>query len=573
MYQALYRKYRPQTFSDVVGQQGVTDTLRSQLETGRLSHAYLFTGTRGTGKTSCAKILAKAVNCENLQDGNPCNACPSCRAIDSGGCMDVLEIDAASNNGVDSVRVLRDDAVYTPAEVKMRVYIIDEVHMLSTAAFNALLKIIEEPPEHLLFILATTELHKVPATILSRCQRFAFRRLTPEDIAGRLNFIAYQEGIEAEPEAIRMLARLADGGMRDGVSLLDQCASASTGPLTAEGVCRALGLAGEKKTAELMDAIAAQDAARALTLFSGLYANGMDAGALLDEMSALCRDLLILQSAPKSGLAMLSGIATEQQAMDLRGKFAPGELLRMLNLLQETRRGFSKNADGRIGMELCLMQLCQPKLTLGVHGQGRGEAGRCGRRGTAPIPGRRGRPVCGSAGAGRTGGCAEGGAAERDGAGRLLAGAGTADPDGAERARAQLLQPGWAAPGRAARRRAAAGGGHGICARHGEKAGHRAARAREGRGGAGPGGAGAICAQDTAGRQRSRSARPAGGIWKRTFGYFYDQIKGEIRYGKGRIPRRHAYDGRHEPDADDEAGAEDAAGSAEDAAGDGDKGI
>ena len=367
MYQALYRKYRPQTFSDVVGQQGVTDTLRSQLETGRLSHAYLFTGTRGTGKTSCAKILAKAVNCENLQDGNPCNACPSCRAIDSGGCMDVLEIDAASNNGVDSVRVLRDDAVYTPAEVKMRVYIIDEVHMLSTAAFNALLKIIEEPPEHLLFILATTELHKVPATILSRCQRFAFRRLTPEDIAGRLNFIAYQEGIEAEPEAIRMLARLADGGMRDGVSLLDQCASASTGPLTAEGVCRALGLAGEKKTAELMDAIAAQDAARALTLFSGLYANGMDAGALLDEMSALCRDLLILQSAPKSGLAMLSGIATEQQAMDLRGKFAPGELLRMLNLLQETRRGFSRNADGRIGMELCLMQLCQPKLTLDLQ--------------------------------------------------------------------------------------------------------------------------------------------------------------------------------------------------------------
>ncbi|MEI3089361.1 MAG: DNA polymerase III subunit gamma/tau [Oscillospiraceae bacterium] len=592
MYQALYRKYRPQTFSDVVGQQGVTDTLRSQLETGRLSHAYLFTGTRGTGKTSCAKILAKAVNCENLQDGNPCNACPSCRAIDSGGCMDVLEIDAASNNGVDSVRVLRDDAVYTPAEVKMRVYIIDEVHMLSTAAFNALLKIIEEPPEHLLFILATTELHKVPATILSRCQRFAFRRLTPEDIAGRLNFIAYQEGIEAEPEAIRMLARLADGGMRDGVSLLDQCASASTGPLTAEGVCRALGLAGEKKTAELMDAIAAQDAARALTLFSGLYANGMDAGALLDEMSALCRDLLILQSAPKSGLAMLSGIATEQQAMDLRGKFAPGELLRMLNLLAGDaarlleKRGWphrygampdaalSTEADARpANGQRAALKIGRTAGERRVHGQGRGEAGRCGRRGTASIPGRRGRPVCGSAGAGRTGGCAEGGAAERDGAGRILGGAGAADPDGAERARAQLLQPGWADPGRAARRRAAAGGGHGICARHGEKAGHRAARAREGRGGAGPGGAGAICAQDAARQQRSRSARPAGGVWKRTFGYFYDQIKGELEYGKGRLSRRHAHDGRHEPDADDEAGAEDAAGSAEDAAGDGDEGI
>ena len=367
MYQALYRKYRPQTFSDVVGQKGVTDTLRNQLETGKLSHAYLFTGTRGTGKTSCAKILAKAVNCENLQDGNPCNVCPACRAIDAGSCTDVLEIDAASNNGVDSVRVLRDDAIYTPAEVRMRVYIIDEVHMLSTAAFNALLKIIEEPPEHLLFILATTELHKVPATILSRCQRFSFRRLLPEDIAARLNYIAYQEGIEVEPEAIKLLARLADGALRDGVSLLDQCASAGGGAITSESVCKALGLAGEKRTAELMQAIADKNASAALALFGGLYAEGMDAGALLDEMSALCRDLLVLQTAPKSGLAMLSGIATEKQAMELRGKFAPGELLRMLNLLQETRRGFTKNADTRIAMELCLMQLCEPKLTLDLQ--------------------------------------------------------------------------------------------------------------------------------------------------------------------------------------------------------------
>ena len=195
MYQALYRKYRPQTFDDVVGQRSITETLKNQLITGRLSHAYLFTGTRGTGKTSCAKILAKAVNCENLQDGNPCNCCAACRSIDSGGCMDVLEIDAASNNGVDNVRTLREDAVYTPSEVRRRVYIIDEVHMLSMAAFNALLKIIEEPPEHLVFILATTELHKVPATILSRCQRYSFRRLLPEDIGGRLNYVAYQEGI------------------------------------------------------------------------------------------------------------------------------------------------------------------------------------------------------------------------------------------------------------------------------------------------------------------------------------------------------------------------------------------
>ena len=244
MYQALYRKYRPQTFDDVVGQQGVTQTLKNQLQTGRLSHAYLFTGTRGTGKTTCAKILAKAVNCENPQDGNPCNRCAACRSIDAGACMDVLEIDAASNNGVDSVRALRDDAVYTPAEVKKRVYIIDEVHMLSLSAFNALLKIIEEPPEHLLFILATTELHKVPATILSRCQRFAFRRIVPEDIVGRLNYIAYQESIELEPDAAAFLARLADGGLRDAVSLLDQCASAAQGAVTVDEACKVLGLAG-----------------------------------------------------------------------------------------------------------------------------------------------------------------------------------------------------------------------------------------------------------------------------------------------------------------------------------------
>ena len=292
MYQALYRKYRPQTFSDVVGQKSVTDTLRAQLETGKLSHAYLFTGTRGTGKTSCAKILAKAVNCENPNHGDPCGLCPSCRAIDEGSCMDVLEIDAASNNGVDSVRVLRDDAIYTPGTVKMRVYIIDEVHMLSTAAFNALLKIIEEPPAHLLFILATTELQKVPATILSRCQRFAFKRLRPDEIASRLNFIAYQEHIEIEPEAINLLARLADGGMRDGVSLLDQCASAANGPVTLESVYASLGLAGEKRTAELMQAIAEQDTAKALTIFSALYSAGKDVSALLGEMCALCRDLL-----------------------------------------------------------------------------------------------------------------------------------------------------------------------------------------------------------------------------------------------------------------------------------------
>ena len=370
MYQALYRKYRPQTFSDVVGQKGVTDTLRAQLETGKLSHAYLFTGTRGTGKTSCAKILAKAVNCLDPQDGNPCNCCAACRAIDDGSCMDVLEIDAASNNGVDSVRILRDDAIYTPSEVKKRVYIIDEVHMLSIAAFNALLKIIEEPPEHLLFILATTELNKVPATILSRCQRFSFRRLRPEDIAGRLNFIAYQEGIQIEPAALRLLSRLADGALRDGVSLLDQCASACTGELTEELVCRTLGLAGAKRTAELLMAAAKQDTAAALSLFETLYAEGKDLGALFDELSALCRDLLVLKAAPKSGISMLSGIADEAQAVELEKCLTPAELLRDLSLVQAAKGAVGKNADARVAAELCLMQLCEPALKLDLSSLG-----------------------------------------------------------------------------------------------------------------------------------------------------------------------------------------------------------
>ena len=370
MYQALYRKYRPQTFSDVVGQKGVTDTLRAQLETGKLSHAYLFTGTRGTGKTSCAKILAKAVNCLDPQDGNPCNCCAACRAIDDGSCMDVLEIDAASNNGVDSVRILRDDAIYTPSEVKKRVYIIDEVHMLSIAAFNALLKIIEEPPEHLLFILATTELNKVPATILSRCQRFSFRRLRPEDIADRLNFIAYQEGIQIEPAALRLLSRLADGALRDGVSLLDQCASACTGELTEELVCRTLGLAGAKRTAELLMAAAKQDTAAALSIFETLYAEGKDLGALFDELSALCRDLLVLKAAPKSGISMLSGIADEAQAVELEKCLTPAELLRDLSLVQAAKGAVGKNADARVAAELCLMQLCEPTLKLDLSSLG-----------------------------------------------------------------------------------------------------------------------------------------------------------------------------------------------------------
>ena len=364
VYQALYRKYRPQTFDDVVGQLAVTQTLKTQLVTDKMSHAYLFTGSRGTGKTSCAKILAKAVNCLHPENGNPCNRCSACRSIDDGSCMDVLEIDAASNNGVDNVRDLRDDAIYTPSQVKKRVYIIDEVHMLSISAFNALLKIIEEPPEHLLFILATTELHKVPATILSRCQRFSFRRISQEDIAARLQFVAYQENIDMDEGAARVLARLADGGMRDGLSLLDQVASATTGELTSERVYACIGIAGEQRCGEMMGYIADRNSKKALELFNRLYTEGKDLSAMLDELACMTRDLLVLKTAPGTGITMLSGVATDQEVSALTERFSTGELTRMMTQLQQTMTGFTRSSSRRLDAELCILNLCQPELSL-----------------------------------------------------------------------------------------------------------------------------------------------------------------------------------------------------------------
>ena len=363
-YQALYRKYRPQIFDDVVGQMAVTQTLKTQLLAGKMSHAYLFTGSRGTGKTSCAKILAKAVNCLNPENGNPCNRCEACKSIDAGSCMDVLEIDAASNNGVDNVRDLRDDAIYTPSQVRKRVYIIDEVHMLSISAFNALLKIIEEPPEHLLFILATTELHKVPATILSRCQRFSFRRISQEDIAARLQYVAYQESIDMDESAARVLARLADGGMRDGLSLLDQCASATTGELTSDAVYACLGIAGEQRCGELMACIADHNTKKALELFNRLYTEGKDLAALLDELACLTRDLLVMKTAPDVGITMLSGVASDQEASSLAKQFSGGELIRIMTVIQQTLAGFTRSSSRRMDAELCMVNLCQPELAL-----------------------------------------------------------------------------------------------------------------------------------------------------------------------------------------------------------------
>ena len=360
MYQALYRKYRPKTFDDVVGQEHITETLKKQVETGRLSHAYLFIGTRGTGKTTCAKILAKAVNCEHPVNGNPCNQCAACRGIDDGSILDVVEIDAASNNRVEDVRALRDEAVFSPANVNKRVYIIDEVHMLSNSAFNALLKILEEPPAHLMFILATTELHKVPATILSRCQRHSFKRIPVDTIAARLNYVAQQERLDLQPDAAALLARMADGGMRDALTLLDQCSGSDV--ITTEAVISAMGLAGNLRTAQLLQSIAGGDTAKTLEQFRSLWQDGKDPAALLDELSMLQRDLLMQAVAPRGGRELLSGAYDPVTLEELSGAFSSAQLLANLQSIQQTLGAMASQPNPRIAAELCLIRLCRPEL-------------------------------------------------------------------------------------------------------------------------------------------------------------------------------------------------------------------
>ena len=360
MYQALYRKYRPKTFDDVVGQEHITETLKKQVETGRLSHAYLFIGTRGTGKTTCAKILAKAVNCEHPVNGNPCNQCAACRGIDDGSVLDVVELDAASNNGVDNVRALRDEAVFSPASVRKRVYIVDEVHMLSNSAFNALLKILEEPPEHLMFILATTELHKVPATILSRCQRHSFKRIPVDTITARLNYVAQQEHLDLQPDAAALLARMADGGMRDALTLLDQCCGNEC--ISTDAVISAIGLAGNLRTAQLLRSVAAGDTAGALEQFRELWQDGKDPSALLDELSMLQRDLLMQAVAPRGGRELLSGAYDPVTLDELSGAFSSAQLLANLQSIQQTLGAMASQPNPRIAAELCLIRLCRPEL-------------------------------------------------------------------------------------------------------------------------------------------------------------------------------------------------------------------
>ena len=367
MYQALYRKWRPRTFDDVVGQDHITETLKQQVAGDRLSHAYLFTGTRGTGKTTCAKILARAVNCRQPENGNPCNQCPACLGIENGSILDVLELDAASNNGVDQVRALRDEAVYTPAAVRKRVYIVDEVHMLSTPAFNALLKILEEPPAHLMFILATTELHKVPATIRSRCQQFAFKRILPGQIAQRLGYVAQEEGIDLTADGAALLARLADGGLRDALSLLDQC-SGGRAKVDEKEILDVLGLAGNLETAALMDQIARRDTAAALDTLARLYAGGKDVASVLGELSALARDLLLRKTAPQGGASLLTGGYDEATMRALGEQFTAQRLLQTLTVLQSALADLPRSGNRRTDTELCLIRLCDESLDQSLAG-------------------------------------------------------------------------------------------------------------------------------------------------------------------------------------------------------------
>jgi len=359
MYQALYRKWRPRTFDDVVGQEHITETLKNQIGNDRLSHAYLFIGTRGTGKTTCAKILAKAVNCQNPVNGNPCNRCPSCLGIDDGSVMDVVEMDAASNNGVDSVRALRDEAIFSPASAKKRVYIIDEVHMLSASAFNALLKILEEPPEHLMFILATTELHKVLPTILSRCQRHSFKRLDAKNIENRLMYVASQENLQLSRDAASLIAGLSEGGMRDALSMLDQCSGRDK--IDVDTVYSAMGLAGSRHVCTMLSHILNHDTAAAIALFTQLWQGGKDPGTLLGELSSLLREILMRAVAPKGGRELLSGCYDEKSLASFAGKFSKGELVNNINIIQ-TALADMRAGQARTICELCLITLCEPDL-------------------------------------------------------------------------------------------------------------------------------------------------------------------------------------------------------------------
>ena len=359
MYRALYRKWRPQRFEDVVGQRAIVTALKNQITAGRVGHAYLFTGVRGTGKTTCAKIFAKAVNCLHPEGGDPCGKCEICKGIDNGSLLDVVEMDAASNNGVDDIRDLRDETAYTPSACQYKVYIIDEVHMLSTAAFNALLKTLEEPPAHVIFILATTEIQKVPATILSRCQRYDFTRIGPEDIARRVEYIAGEEKLELTSDGAELIARLADGALRDALSILDTCAGV-TAKIDADVVRRMAGVTDRSYLFHISDALEAQDAAAALAQLAQLRQQSVDVKRLTEELIAHYRALML--AALPGGQALLSGVSPEEEALYLQKgpEMGQREAIRAIRTLGTALEHMTRGSDQRIELELALFSLSEP---------------------------------------------------------------------------------------------------------------------------------------------------------------------------------------------------------------------
>ncbi len=361
MYLALYRKYRPKTFEDVIGQPHITTTLKNEVMNNRTAHAYLFTGPRGTGKTTCSKVLSMAVNCEQPIDGNPCLVCDSCRAIEAGSTLDVVEIDAASNNGVDNIRSLRDEASYTPTQCKYRVYIIDETHMLSAGAFNALLKIMEEPPQHVKFILATTEAHKVPATIVSRCQRFDFRRIKAIDIKEALLLISQNENFSLDADAADLIARLADGGMRDALSILDQCVAFSHN-VDINTVSSAAGVVGREYLFELTDCVIANDASKAVEIINTLYSMSKDLQGLLEEMVNHFRNVMLMITLKKPDQLIIALPDEFEKIKTYTTKLPLATILYAISELQECLDKMSKSFDKRLTLELCFIKLCTPSM-------------------------------------------------------------------------------------------------------------------------------------------------------------------------------------------------------------------
>lgn len=357
MYQALYRKWRPKTFDEVSGQPHVTLTLKNELEGGRISHAYLFTGSRGTGKTSCAKILSKAVNCLNPVNGNPCGECEICREIDSGSLLDVVEIDAASNNSVDNIRDLREEVNFTPARCKYRVYIIDEVHMLSQGAFNALLKTLEEPPAHVVFILATTEVHKLPATILSRCQRFDFRRIAPEDICQRLLHIASKEGFTLTEGAAALIARIADGGMRDAVSLLDRCC-AKDSHIDESVVSAASGMADTRHLYKFSEFIANNDFAGAVSLVSKLHSEFCDLEILCSELLVHFRNIMIAKTVPDCKELIICSASELSELAAIASRMKLSKILNCLETLEQTADNIKGSPEKKVYFESAVVRMC-----------------------------------------------------------------------------------------------------------------------------------------------------------------------------------------------------------------------